>query len=195
MGKHRDWSEIEKDYRENGLNYAELAEKYEVSISTLKKAAARQGWTQRKEKKISKALKKAEAVILPKMELSKTEPSKMEPEEMELSKMEPGEIVVYDKETRAQRFDRLVDGMADRIADAIEKVDTENAYALKLLTVALKDLRDLQRLNKDALDIEEQQARIAKLRSDTRIVESDDVGGIIILPEIDEKPQPPEDEA
>lgn len=47
---------------------------------------------------------------------------------------------------------------------------------------------------KDDLDREEQQARIAKLRSDTRIVEADGEGGIIFMPTMEDRPTPPEDD-
>lgn len=47
---------------------------------------------------------------------------------------------------------------------------------------------------KDDLDREEQQARIAKLRSDTRIVEDNGEGGIIFMPTMADRPTPPEDD-
>lgn len=47
---------------------------------------------------------------------------------------------------------------------------------------------------KDDLDREEQQARIAKLRSDTRIVEDNGEGGIIFMPTMEDRPTPPEDD-
>lgn len=151
MGKHRDWSAIEKDYRESGLNYAELAEKYGVSISTLKKAAARLKWGSNK-----KAVRKL---------------SKMEPAKKELFEMEPEmELGAISAESEKERLDRLIAGMADRIEQAIfrtaqdEKADLNS---IKILVSALKDLRDLQGLNKSELDLEEQRARIEKLRAET----------------------------
>ena len=86
-----------------------------------------------------------------------------------------------------------MDGMLDRVEDAICVVNTGDAASIKLLTAALKDLRDLKHLNRTALDIEEQKARIAKLRSDTRIVETESAGGVIFMPPMDARPQPPED--
>ena len=82
--------------------------------------------------------------------------------------------------------------MLDRVEEAICMVSPNDAQSIKLLTSALKDLRDLKHLNKSELDIEEQRARIDKLRSETRIVESDDAGGVILMPEIQEVPQPDE---
>lgn len=159
MGKHRDWSAIEKDYREGDLSYAELAEKYNVSISTLKKAAARQGWRPGKGKAAS--IRRAAKA------LGKMEPSEMEPSSETEPEMEPKGT---DDGYGIERFDYLVGAMAERIEQAIfrtaedEKADLN---AIKILVSALKDLRDLQHRNKSELDLEEQRARIEKLRAET----------------------------
>ena len=108
MGKHRDWTEIEKDYLESGLSLSQLAQKYGVSISTLKKTAARQGWA----KKRSGSEQKVERV--------ETALAELEPEQMEPEKGTTGtEIKVYDRETETQRFNRIVNDMLDRVQDAI----------------------------------------------------------------------------
>jgi len=183
VGKHRDWTEIEKDYLESGLSLSQLAEKYGVSISTLKKTAARQGWAKKR------------IVGEEKVERVETALAEMEPPQME-PKTEPtgGEIRVLDRETEKQRFNRVVDEMLNRVEDAICIVNPSDAASIKLLTAALKDLRDLKHLNRTELDLEEQRARIAKLRSDTRIVEGDTEGGIIFMPTMDDRPTPPEDD-
>lgn len=174
-----DWTEIEKDYLESGLSYAQLAEKYGVSLAALKKQASRKGWA----KKRSGSEQKAERV--------ETALAKVSPQEMSPENVTTGDSVL-NKETETQRFNRIVDGMLDRVEDAICIVNPSDAASIKLLTAALKDLRDLKHLNRTELDIEEQRARIAKLRSETRIVETEDVGGVILMPEIQEVPQPDE---
>ena len=174
-----DWTEIEKDYLESGLSYAQLAEKYGVSLAALKKQASRKGWA----KKRSGSEQKAERV--------ETALAKVSPQEMSPEHVTTGDSVL-NKETETQRFNRIVDGMLDRVEDAICIVNPSDAASIKLLTAALKDLRDLKHLNRTELDIEEQRARIAKLRSETRIVETEDVGGVILMPEIQEVPQPDE---
>lgn len=183
MGKHRDWTEIEKDYLESGLSLSQLAQKYGVSISTLKKTAARQGWAKKKAEIPDPRTERVETA------LAEMEPVKMEPE------TEPtgGQIRVLDRETESQRFNRIVDGMLDRVQDAICMVNPSDAASIKLLTAALKDLRSLKGLDKTELDREEQRARIAKLRSDTRIVEDSGEGGIIFMPTMADRPTPPED--
>ena len=103
-------------------------------------------------------------------------------------------VRVLDRETETQRFNRIVDGMLDRVQDAICMVNPSDAASIKLLTAALKDLRSLKGLDKTELDREEQRARIAKLRSDTRIVETEGEGGIIFMPTMEDRPTPPEDD-
>lgn len=163
MGKHRDWSVIEKDYRENGLNYVQLAEKYGVSISSLSKAAARQGWRQGAKK--ARAVKAGKAArILDKMEISDSETESEIPFGMESAKHS------ISAESDKDRMSRLIGGMADRIEKAIFRVaadDKADLNAIKTLVSALKDLRDLQFLNKSEQDLEEQRARIEKLKAET----------------------------
>ena len=197
MGKHRDWTEIEKDYQENGLSLKELALKYDVSISTLKKAAMRQGWG--KGRVAPKRRQTADRVKAALTEVEEMEPNgtdEMEPEQMEpngtkVVPLWPENQTILPAEDGAERFQRIVDEMLDRVEDAICRVDTSNAGAVKLLTAALKDLRSLKGLDKSPLDLEEQKARIEKLRSETRIVEDTGEYGVILLPEI-ERVVPPE---
>ena len=85
------------------------------------------------------------------------------------------------------------DMIMDHIIDALGLIKPDDTMALGTLVRALKDLREMQGLNKSALDIEEQRARIAKLRSDTRIVEDNGEGGIIFMPTMADRPTPPED--
>lgn len=177
----QNWAEIEKDYLESGLTYPQLAEKYGVSLAAIKKQASRKGWHNKRSGSDQKA-KKVETALA---ELS---PVEMSPENVTASP-----VTVIDRETENQRFNRIVDEMLDRVQDAICVVNTGDAASIKLLTAALKDLRDLKHLNRTELDIEDQRARIAKLRSDTRIVETEETGGIIFMPVMEERPQPPEE--
>jgi len=197
VGKHRDWTEIEKDYQENGLSLKELAVKYGVSISTLKKAAMRQGWGKgRVAPKRRQAADRVKATLTEVEEMEPNGTDEMEPEQMEpngtkVVPLWPDDQTVLPAESGAERFQRIVDEMLDRVEDAICRVDTSNAGAVKLLTAALKDLRSLKGLDKSPLDLEEQKARIEKLRSETRIVEDTGEYGVILLPEI-ERVVPPE---
>lgn len=196
MGKHRDWTEVEKDYQENGLSYAELAHKYGIPLDTLKKAAARQGWTKSKERRAKKAAQKAQSIqadIAEAQMAPNGTSDEMAPNGTE--EMAPVVPLYPDKvlpaENDAARFERLVNQLMDRVEDAICNMDVTQAGSVKLMTGALKDLRDLKHLNKTQLDIDEQRARIEKLRSETRIIEDDSEYGVILLPARD-KVMPPE---
>ena len=187
MGKHHDWTSIEKDYQENGLSYSQIAKKYEISIDTLKKAAARQGWAKKKKKAVNESLARSVETAL-----SKMAPAEMAPENgtsAEIVPLYPDKILPAEDD--ATRFQRLVNELLDRVEDAICNVDVTNAGAVKLLTGALKDLRNLKGLDKSELDIEEQKARIETLKSETRVTEDAGESGVIVLPEI-EKVVPPE---
>ena len=172
-----DWFEIERDFRETGLSYPKLAAKYGVSLSTLKKKAAKNKW----------ALQRS-------LTDRKREPAPQE----EPAPMVPAEppAIIYQSETERRRevFLRMTDDMANRIQDALAVVDVENVFAIKMLASALKDLRDLQGI-RDPLDEEEKRARIAKLRSDTRNVEDGGEGGVIFMPTMDDRPEPPSEDA
>ena len=160
MGKP-DWAAIEKDCLKTGLSYAQLAEKYGVSVAALKKQASRKGWGKKKSgrEQIKKRVEEA---------LTEMSPEKMSPEYVTTG----DKVTILPKESDAERFNRIVDEMMDRIEDAICCMDVRQPGAVKLMTGALKDLRDLKGLNKTALDIEEQKARIEKLRFDTQIHEN-----------------------
>lgn len=177
-----DWAAIEEDCVKSGLSYTQLAEKYGVSLAALKKQASRKGWGKKRTGSEQKA-RKTEA------KLAKMSPQEMSPASPK--NVTTGDIVI-DRETDAQRFNRIVDGMLDRVEEAICQIDPHDAGSIKLLTGALKDLRDLKHLNRTELDIEEQKARIEKLKNDARIVEEGDESGVILMPAIEEV-QPPDE--
>lgn len=166
-----DWTAIKTDFLATGMAYPALAKKWDVPLSTVKKRAMREKWSEQ------------HAQVM-----------ELEPEpEVELEPvMEPE--VCYAADMRAERSMKLLrttDAMVDRIIDALDLIKPEDTYALSVLVRALKDLREMQGLHRSQLDVEEQRARIAKLKSETRISESTDGGGVLVLPTIEEKLLPP----
>ena len=190
------WADVRADFLATGMSYPKLAAKYGVSISTLKKKAAREAWSLVKgdvDVAVAEQLEPLEGTG------SILEEAEEEPEgtgsELEPAEEEPADeiaTVVDVRMSRYRKFMDVTDAMMDRIQDALESPDVITPYALKLLASALRDLREMQGLNRSALDIEEQQARIAKLRSETRVIDVESGGGVLILPSIDEAPVPPE---
>ena len=170
------WATIRADFLATGTSYPELAAKYGVSISTLKKTAAREHWA------LDRDMIDAQAAGAPteepepreEPEPPKKEPEEPEPEPRELAVVPTDAEIVEAKRERLEKFFEITDGMMDRILAAINSPDVITPYALKLLTSALRDLREMQGLNRTALDEEEQRARIAKLRSELNVPEANE---------------------
>ncbi len=184
------WKQIRADYLATGASYPELAEKHGVSLSTLKKRAMREKWSL-----------DLDDVLLAEIE---PEPAEMEPvPEMEPPEMEPkveleprDDLMMEAKRARLEKFLRITDAMMDRIEGALMSPEVTTPYAVKCLASALRDLREMQGLNRSALDIEEQKARIAKLKSETaryEVTEAEEAGGIIFLPMTEGKLVPPDE--
>ena len=160
------WATIRADYLESGLSYSKLAAKHGVSLSTLKKRAAAEHWTRTRDTVSTEA--EAEPYGTGTAAGTGT------------GIAVPVEVSIQEKRDRMRIFLQASDAMMDRILDALNSPEVISPYSMKLLASALRDLREMQGLNKSALDLEEQQARIDKLRSETRIVESPESRGIVV---------------
>ncbi len=158
----------ELDFLTGGLSYAELAEKHGVSVSTVRRLAAEGHWKERLRRitEQEEGLRRKE----PKAEVVMSE-----------------ELALEIRQQRRLRMQETVDRMLEKMRDCVEELGPEDVYALASLIRAMKDLRELQGLQKDSLDLAEQQARIDKLRSEIRRGESEGGrAGVLILPEIRE---------
>ena len=157
-GRKMDWEMVERDFLASGMSYRALAEKYGLSLSSVKKRAAAGHWQER-----LLALRREEE----KAAQSRTEKL------LEL------------RENRRAMLLNTADDLLEKLRLALDQLEPENTPALASLARTLKDLRELQGLRKDALDLEEQQARIEKMRSEIRKTEEDEApAGVVILPEI-----------
>ena len=167
------WANIHADFLVSGQTYPQLAEKYNVSLSAVKRYAAKEGWMNERAE-IDLAARNTEPQ-------NRTEPGESEPDGSgEIEVLPTASEIVEEKRERVKKFMEASDAMMDRILDALTSPEVISPYSMKLLASALRDLREMQGLNKSALDIEEQQARIEKLRSETRIVESPEANGIVV---------------
>ena len=155
-----DWELIERDFLASGMSYRALAEKYGLSLSSVKKRAAAGHWQER-----LLALKREE----------------------ERAAESGTEKLLELRESRRAMLLNTADDLLEKLRQALDQLEPENTPALASLARTLKDLRELQGLRKDALDLEEQQARIEKLRSEIRKTEEEEApAGVLILPEIRE---------
>lgn len=166
MGKHRDWTGIRTEY-ENGASFGALAKKHDVSITTLKKAAARQAWKHKTCPKLETAAKKLK------------DTAEMTPPGNDTREMTPP---LPSKSEQADQFDWIVAKLLTKVEQAVDFMPPEATQALKQLTGALKDLQGLLRLTKDDLDREEQRARIDKLRAE---IETGAPAGPVVIKFVD----------
>lgn len=159
-GLKTDWERVEEDFLASGMSYRALAEKHGVSLSTVKKRAAAGHWQERL------------------LSLKREEERAVESRNRKLLEL---------RENRRALLLNTADDLLEKLRLALDQLEPENTPALASLARTLKDLRELQGLRKDALDLEEQQARIEKMRSEIRKTEEEEASaGVLILPEIRE---------
>ena len=141
-----DWNAIRQDYiTDESSSYRKLAQKYGISYTAIGDKARKEGWAEQRTQYLNKTLSKTINAI---------------------------------GKSQAKRAERVV-SVADKLLAKIEAVIDEydgaalmtNPQALKHITGALKDIKDIQMIKSDG-DLREQEARIANLR---RQAEKDDV--------------------
>lgn len=141
-----------------GVSYRRLADKYGVSFSTIQKVGAREKWT----------------------DLRKLSSRKAD-EKIALSVASQEAERVSGIETVA---DMLLQKICEGVKDGTLIVDTQS---IRHITSSLKDLRDIKGY-KTELDLQEQMARIEKLRKEATKdeISIDEQGqyGVFILPPI-----------
>lgn len=138
-----DWKRIKAEYIAGGTSLRKLAEKYNVSFSTIQKRSMEEKWGELRKK----SRRKTEEKIID-----------------SVSSMEADKAV------------NIID-VADKLVEKIYEMlsaDVTNAQSIKNLTSALRDLKEIKGY-KSAKDLEEQDARIAKLRKEA---ERDDDSGV-----------------
>ena len=154
-----DWTAVEQDFLTSGGSYRELALRHGIGRRSVERHAAAGFWQEKR------TMRKRS-------------------EEAESAEPAP------DPQQRRDRQERLLDAADEalcKLRQAVEELEPANAPGLASLVRALKDLRELQGLKKDDLDLEEQQARIERIRSQIRRAEEDEsAGGVVLLPAPDE---------
>ena len=133
-----DWNAIRQDYiTDESSSYRKLAKKYGVSYTSIGTKARQEGWAEQREQYLNETLSK-----------TITEIGKQQTK-------------------RATRVLSIADKLLDKIEKAIDDYNGSallaNSQALRQITSAFKDIKDIQMIKSDA-DIREQEARIANLR-------------------------------
>jgi transposase-like protein len=137
-----DWNKIKAEYIAGGTSYRKLAEKYGVSFSTLRKVAAKEKWTELRDK----AGAKTDTEIV--------------------------NTVSGKNAKKAIKIDKVADKLLDKISTLIDTV--HDTQGIKHISSALKDIKEIKGY-KSALDLKEQEARIAKLQKEAEKVDDSDV--------------------
>lgn len=152
--KSADWTLIKSEYiSDPKISTRALAEKYGVSYSTLAKKCCKEHWDEARKQQRCKVEAKVAAKIASK------------------------------QASQAEKIIKATDAIADRVIDAMTSMDLKDAAAVRQMTLALKDIREIYSLNKSILDEQEQKARIEALRAKTSGSDEDDtVKGVLLMP-------------
>ena len=148
-----DWKKIKADYIAGGVSYRKLAEKYGVSQSTLRKVAAKEQWTELRNKTRTKMDEKISNSV----------------SEKEADKA----INIID----------VADKLLEKISEYVEGMPFDmlgTSQTVKHLTSALKDLKEIKGYKSDA-DMREQEARIRNLERQAKEEDQGDKHVIITL--------------
>ena len=174
-----DWKRIKAEYIAGGTSYRKLAEEYGVSFSTLRKVAAKEQWTDLRnkagakrdtkiidsvsEKEAQKAIDKLSRVSdLTDKLLDKLEQA-IEELDIQLYKdVKKTKVIEYNNELRPDKPTKETIYEEEKVLEVKTIVDRSG---LKAIASSLKDIKEIQMLKSD-LDKQEQEARIAKLRKE-----------------------------
>lgn len=139
-----DWAAMKMEYITTDTSYRKLAEKYGVSRVQVGNVGREEGWVELRRQHLDNIVTKTVEAT----------------EQQEIN--------------RTMRILAVSDKLLDKIEAIVDTVGTDTpTKAIRALTAAVKDLREIQGI-KSELDSEEQRARIANLR---RQAEKDDVSG------------------
>ena len=150
------WKKIKAEYIAGGTSYRELAQKYSVSFSTLRKVASREKWTDLK----NKARTKKDTKLV--------------------------ESVAEREANKVTTLQDTADALLQRIYDGVNSgefvIDTQS---IKQITGALKDLQQIKGV-KSELDMQEQIARIDKLRKEATVEDQNNEVRVVIQSELED---------
>ena len=136
-----DWKKIKAEYIRGGVSFRKLADKYGVSFSTLRKIASKEKWTDLR----SKAGQKRDSKIVESVA------------SQEAKRVDGIQTVA----------DMLLEKIKEGVADGSLIIDSQS---IRQITASIKDLREIKGYKSD-LDMQEQLARIEKLRKEVHTEE------------------------
>lgn len=164
-----DWKAIKTEYITTDTSYRKLAEKYGIDQATIARRAKKEDWVSSRQQHDIKTQAEMQAAV--------------------------GKEQV----DRAARLMRVADKLLCKIEQSVDHYIVDEIFvdkqSLRQITGALKDIKEIQGIKSDA-DIQEQEARIAKLRREAEKDMGDTPGqsGIVYLPVIAPMPPHPEED-
>lgn len=162
-----DWAKIKTEYvTDPNATYRELSQKYGVHYTNIAKKAKKEDWQQLRQQHANAVQTKAQTAVERK------------------------------QVRRASRIDEAADMLLDKVIEfmAASEDMLVNTQSMKHISGVLKDIKEIKGIKSDA-DIQEQEARIAKLRREAEKDMGDTTGqsGIVYLPVIAPMPPHPEE--
>ena len=139
-----DWNEIKTEYISTEIGYRDLAKKHGVSFSTLQRRARKENWAGLRRQVCDDTVTAVTTAV------------------------------INSNVDRALRVQNVADQLLDKIELTIDNIDgRKSARSVKDVADALKNVKDIMNIKSDA-DMQEQEARIAKLRREADTGEGKD---------------------
>lgn len=143
-----DWNAIKTEYiTDESSSYRKLAKKYGISHNVIGAKAVKEGWVEARRQFQDKTMSKTLSAIS------------------------------NQQAKKASRLQTVANKLLDKIEKAVDDFDIRELFtdkqALKQITGALKDIKDIQMIKSDS-DIREQEARIRNLEKQAESEEKED---------------------
>lgn len=204
-----DWKRIKAEYIAGGISLRKLADKYEVSFSTIQKKSMEEKWGElrkksrrKEEEKIidSVSSKGAKDVVNKLSRVSDLTDKLLDKLEQAISELdvqlykhvEKTKVIEYENELRPDKPTKETIHEEEKVLEVKTIVDRSG---LKAIASSLRDIKEIQML-KSELDKREQEARIRKLEMEADGKQEDDEkpSGVVLIPSIAEDLKPPIEE-
>ena len=147
-----DWNKIKTEYITTNTSYRKLADKYGIDQATIARKAKKEDWVSKRQQNASRTQAKIVNAISNK------------------------------QADRAANLISVADKLLAKVNDLLE-MDAEvlsDTQSMKHISGVLKDIKEIQMIRSDK-DLEEQDARIAKLRKEAEKEENDNRDVTIVI--------------
>lgn len=186
-----DWAKIRKEYIKGGVSYRKLSEKYGVPLGSLKRVGSKEKWASLRDQAAAKTGQKLVQSISDKNAdlgvrlyaaterlLAMVEKAIEELNITLVTNTKKEKIIEYNN---AQRPDKPTKEVTTETEEVVLAETIVDRAGVKAIASALRDIKEIQDIRSEK-DLEEQEARIAKLRMEAeRKDEKEDSGVEVVL--------------